>query len=327
MTPKISIIVPVYKVEKYLQKCVDSILNQTFKEFELILVNDGSTDRCIDICNKYSREDNRIKVIHKENGGLSSARNAGIEVAKGKYIAFVDSDDYINRNMYKILYENAIKTDADISMCNFKYVYEKDYVNINEDIKNDNYLIFNNIEALNQLYTSDNVQFVVAWNKLYKRNLFTHLRYDEGRIHEDEFIIHKLLYKNKKIVYTDLPLYYYFQRQGSITQCDFNLKKLDAVDAFKERVEFFRDKKLKHLEIIAQLQYISLFFKSYYKAKNELSNCNEKLKKLKKDYNKNLIYNLNNPYYNWKEKSILILFFINPKLYEVYHRVKKIKLY
>lgn len=325
--PIISIIIPVYNVEKYLKRCIDSILNQTFKEFELILVNDGSTDNCGKICNMYKRKDKRISVIHKKNSGLSSARNVGLDLAKGKYIAFVDSDDYINKNMYEILYSNLIKTDADISICNFQYVNDTSIININQSIDNYGYLIFNNIEALNELYLENYVNMVVAWNKLYKKELFEDLRYAEGRIHEDEFIIHELLYKSKKIVCTNAELYYYLKRQGSITQFDFNLKKLDAVYAFKERIEFFREKKLIELQFKAQQKYIYSFFLNYYKAKINLDNCNKELIKLKNDYNRNLIFVLINPYFIWREKVLFILFFINPKFYEVYHKIKGIRLF
>lgn len=325
--PIISIIVPVYNVEKYLKRCIDSILNQTFKEFELILVNDGSTDNCGKICDMYKGKDKRVKVIHKKNAGLSSARNVGLDLAKGKYIAFVDSDDYINKNMYEILYSNLIKTDADISICNFQDVNDNSIININQSIDNYEYLIFNNIQALNKLYLGNNVNIVVAWNKLYKKDLFEDLRYDEGRIHEDEFIIHKLLYKSKKILYTNAELYYYLKRQGSITQCDFNLKKLDVVYAFKERVEFFMEKKLIELQFKAQKVYIDSFFGNYYKAKIKLDNCNKELIKLKNDYNRNLIFVLRNPYFVWQEKFLFILFFINPKFYEIHHKIKGIKLF
>ncbi|MFZ3577233.1 glycosyltransferase family 2 protein, partial [Virgibacillus sp. DJP39] len=124
MDYKLSIIVPVYKVEQYLAKCIDSILNQTYKDFELILVNDGSPDNCSDICDSYMKKDNRIKVIHKANGGLSSARNAGIQIARGEYIGFVDSDDFIHRRMYEVLYKNAFKYLSDIVVCDYSQVQE-----------------------------------------------------------------------------------------------------------------------------------------------------------------------------------------------------------
>ena len=292
----------------------------------MILVNDGSTDNCGKICDMYKSKDKRIRVIHKKNEGISSARNVGLDLAKGKYMAFVDSDDYINKNMYEILYKNLIKTDADISMCNFQYVNDNSIINIDQSIDNYEYLIFNNIEALNKLYSKSNVNIVVPWCKLYKKELFEDLRYDEGRIHEDEFIIHELLYKSKKIVYTNVELYYYLKRQGSITQSDFNLKKLDAVYAFKERVEFFRRKKLIELEFKAQQKYLHSFFGKYYETKIKLDNCNEELIKLKNDYNRNLIFILMNAYFIWKEKVLFILFFINPKFYEIYHKIKGIRL-
>ena len=324
---EISIIVPIYNVEKYLKRCIDSILNQTFKEFELILVNDGSTDDCGKICDMYKSKDKRVKVIHKKNGGLSSARNVGLNVAKGKYVAFVDSDDYINKNMYEVLYSNAIKTNADISICNFEYVDDKSVIDINKDIENYEYLIFNNIEALNKLYLENNIKIVVAWNKLYKKDLFKDLRYTEGRIHEDEFIIHKLLYSSKKIAYINAVLYYYLQRVDSITQSKFNLKKIDIVYALNERVEFFRKKNLRQLQFKAQLKYIYSFFFNYYRVKFKLSNYNEELKKLKNDYNRNFIFVLLNPYFKFKEKILFTLFFINPKFYELYHKIKGIELF
>ena len=323
MTPKISIVVPVYKVEKYIERCLKSILNQTFKEFELILVDDGSPDNCGKICDKYAEKDSRIKVIHKHNEGLSSVRNAGIEASIAKYIAFVDSDDYIDKNMYEILYNNIIKYDSDISICNFKYIYNNDAkIKENNNKEYEDLLVLNNIEGLGSLYENNSLQFVVAWNKLYKKDLFSNLRYKHGKIHEDEFIIHKLLYRSNRIVYTSLELYYYLQRQGSIIQSKFSLKNLDIVYAFKERMEFFRSKKLKYLEYKAQQAYISEFFKNYYKVKDELPQYDKQLKLLKRDYNRNLIYLLKNPYYNMKEKFMLIVFSIKPEIYELYVKSK-----
>lgn len=149
---KISIIVPAYKVEKYIDRCINSILNQTFVDFELILVDDGSPYRCGAIFDNYSKIDKRIKVINKKNEGLAEARNAGIKVATGEYIAFVDSDDFINKNMYKALYDNAIKYDADISMCQFKYIYPDDVIDENSEFYSGEVLIYNNIQALEMLY-------------------------------------------------------------------------------------------------------------------------------------------------------------------------------
>ena len=160
--PLLSIIVPVYNVEKYIERCIKSILNQSFTNFELILVDDGSPDNCGKICDEYKKKDSRIKVIHKKNGGLSDARNAGIERAKGEYIAFVDSDDFINKYMYEILYKNAKKWDADISICNFKMVCENDRIDEDISVICEDAKVYGRNEALNKLYSNENLQFIVA---------------------------------------------------------------------------------------------------------------------------------------------------------------------
>lgn len=238
MSELVSIIVPIYKVEDFLHRCVDSILNQTYKNLEIILVNDGSPDRCGSICEEYARLDNRVKVIHKENGGLSDARNAGIEIAKGQYLSFIDSDDWIHEEYIEILFELLRKSNSEISICNF-------FMTSTENFQVDNLKIetyrYSNIEALEQMYGNEfYVQMVTAWGKLYKRELFEGISFPIGRIHEDEFTTYKLLYKANKIVLTTAKLLYYWQREDSIMGDRCNIKnKLDQIDALKERVEFF----------------------------------------------------------------------------------------
>ena len=318
MDCKISIIVPVYKVERYLENCIESIINQTFKDFELILVDDGSPDRCGLICDNYAKKDERIKVIHKKNEGLSAARNSGIQIAKGEYIAFVDSDDCINKNMYETLYDTAIENKSDIVVCDYKNIYEnnEEYENISEKIS----LIENltNMEALNRLYELDGVIYVVAWNKLYKRHLFEKFKYDKGRLHEDEFIIHKLLYNSKIITYVPLKLYYYTQRNDSITGKKNIKNKLDVLDAFRERLKFMDKNNLKKLAKKSSKVYIKYFFDTYYDIKNNHKDSKDKLYLLRRDYIKVLYIVLKNIDYNWKEKILLVIFAINPYLYEVY---------
>ena len=150
MEDLISIIIPVYKVEKYIYKCIDSVLNQTYKNLEIILVDDGSPDKCPEICEEYAKKDNRIKIIHKKNGGLSDARNAGLKVATGKYIGFVDSDDYIEKDMYQVLYNNIIKTNSDISIVNLKEVKENEIIENN--VKDEqNTIEYTKLEGLKKL--------------------------------------------------------------------------------------------------------------------------------------------------------------------------------
>lgn len=323
--PVISIILPVYKVEKYLNKCIDSILNQSFKDFELIIIDDGSPDKCGEICESYSKFDERIKVIHKKNEGLSSARNLGIDRASGEYLAFIDSDDYINERMFEILYIYAKKTDADITLCNFRKVFEEyGYKQIKKlDVEINTY---DNIGALKQLYNKSSVEFTVAWNKLYKRGLFSDLRYDVGKVHEDEFIIHKLLFKSKKIVHIPLELYYYVQRENSIVKV-FNYKRFDIITAHSNRVDFFKDKKLKELKYQSEVIYIAIFFETYYRGKFLIENSHKDLLCMRNNYKKRFKSLLNNPILNWKEKIVLILFFIHPNLYEIYYKIKNQNLY
>ena len=245
MSNIISIIVPIYKVEKYLDRCINSILNQTFKDFELILVDDGSPDRCGDICEEYAKKDKRIKVIHKENGGLSDARNAGLDIAKGEFVGFVDSDDFIHKDMYMILYDAIIKSKSDISQCKFKYFSKED--ELNKNIINDGkYEIYNNIDAIEEIIDNKNLNTNV-WNKLYKRELFREIRFPKGKIHEDEFVTYKVFYRAKTISYVNKELYYYFSNDTGIMK-NLNINsKFDWIEAIEERNEFLLSIKEKNL--------------------------------------------------------------------------------
>lgn len=234
--PEISIIVPVYKVEKYLTKCVDSILRQTFHDFELILVDDGSPDNCGKICDDYAKKDSRIIVIHKENGGLSSARNAGIDIAKGYYIGFVDSDDYIAEDMYETLYNNMVRESADMSMCGLFDVYEgKEPVILPEY-----YDVVDTQKAI-ELVLKAEIVAVVAVNKLYKKKLFDTIRYAEGRQAEDAFAIIDLLMECQRVVISSAQKYYYVHRQDSITTKKFSLHDLDIIEAYEKNYNLIKD--------------------------------------------------------------------------------------
>ena len=321
MSMELSIIVPVYKVEKQLEQCIRSILNQSFTNFELILVDDGSPDKCGDICDEYEKKDSRIKVIHKKNGGLSDARNAGIERAKGEYIAFVDSDDFINKYMYEILYKNAKKWDADISICNFKMVCENDRIDEDISVICEDAKVYGRNEALNKLYSNENLQFIVAWNKIYKKELFLNIRYDYGKCHEDEFIIHKLIYNANKIAYCSSEMYYYLQRNNSIMNLEFSIHRLDIIEALDKRMEFFRKNDLLELEYRTQNLYLNYFFKYYYKTKHELKN-KSKAREIKKVFKKNYKYLYKNPHYSINGKLLWIIFIINPGLFYLILKLK-----
>ena len=226
-TPSLSIIVPVYQVEAYLPKCIDSIINQTFTDLELILVDDGSTDGCPQLCDEYKQKDSRIKVIHKENGGLSDARNKGIEIAVGKYLGFVDSDDWIELGMYEVLMSDAIKHDADISCCGFNVVKNNISKPYNHSIKK--YSVFRGNEVFPNLYTEFS-----ACNKIYKKELFDKTRYPVGKFYEDARIMYLLAEQAKVFIWNPIPMYSYVFRVDSIMQSfDFN-KCLDRVVVWEE---------------------------------------------------------------------------------------------
>lgn len=233
----ISIIVPVYKVEKYLKKCVDSIIAQTFTDIEIILVDDGSPDDSGKICDEYAVQDKRIKVIHKENGGLSSARNAGIEMAKGKYLGFIDSDDYIAEDMFEILYDQLLDYDADIATIGMIDVYE------NKETKVNNLKlveVLDQKDAIKAVLDSTDV-YAYAVNKLYKKELFDTVRYPIGKIVEDAFIIMDLLLQCDRIVTNTEQKYYYYRRNDSITGLSFSTKNFDVIEAWEKNGELVKN--------------------------------------------------------------------------------------
>ncbi|PFH85600.1 glycosyltransferase [Bacillus sp. AFS088145] len=229
MNPKISIIVPVYKVEPYLHKCVDSILAQTLTEFELILVDDGSPDQCGVICDEYAKKDERIKVIHKINGGQASARNAALNIAKGDYIGFVDSDDWIEPDMYELLYNMCIENDCEIANCTSIVHYnDKTIINGSQPLT-----IHNKSQAMEALFEGELYDEVV-WSKLIKRELLENLRFPEGIMYEDTAFTYKVINESEKVCYIGEPKYHYIKRENSTMDLAVKNKSIDAVLIYDE---------------------------------------------------------------------------------------------
>lgn len=311
----ISIIVPVYNVEEYLSRCVNSILNQTYRDFELLLINDGSTDNSGAICEDFSKRDPRIKVIHKENGGLSDARNIGIDSAQGKFFLFVDSDDFIHPNMLELLVSNIIETDSDISVCSFQKVYSEKDCEI--DYQN-NIETCTNLEALDKFFGSNDGVNVVTWNKLYKAELFNGIQFPKGRLHEDNFTTFKLLYRCRKVVYSNAKMYYYFQRNNSITGAKKSKNYLDAIDANREMCDFFIKEGLFELAKKAISTYLWYLSHAYYQIKNlEKEIAKNVLKRFRSDF---LIYW---PYVSFsKSIMLLFLFYFSPKFYKFLSKIQ-----
>ena len=252
----ISVIVPVYKVEQYLERCVDSIINQTYKNIEVILVDDGSPDNCGNICDRYALQDERIRVIHKENGGLSDARNAGLAIARGEYIAFVDSDDWIESNYLLRMYETIIETQSDICECGILKTTGEEVHRKNNDMVP---VVYRTAEALKRLIC-DNTFHQYVWNKLYHRNVVGDIRFPKGKINEDEFWTYQVFGNAKRIVKIPDVLYYYFQRPNSIMGTTYSVKRLDAIEAKVQRQVYIKEK-FPELEEIAR---VNLFANCVY---------------------------------------------------------------
>ena len=300
--PIISVIVPIYKVKKYLSKCIDSIIAQDYKNLEIILVDDGSPDNCPEICDEYAKKDKRIRVVHKENGGLSDARNAGIKVATGEYIAFIDSDDYVAKNYISMLLYTLKKYDADISACNYIKVYE-DTGRQEVEPKTDKELVMTNVEAMKDLFTLPSNSDVVTWNKLYRTSLFidNNIEFPKGKLHEDNFTTYKLYYYSSRVAFVNVPCYYYLQRKDSIMGQKFNPRRLDILLALKEIKKFVKknnidlEQEIKFNELLILLGLLNSMIDTNCIDDKVFEDISNRIIKDKREY-------LNNPYLRTKNK-------------------------
>lgn len=250
---KLSIIVPIYKVEPYIHRCIDSILAQTFTDFELILVDDGSPDNCPAICEDYAKKDSRITVIHKVNGGLSDARNAGLDIAKGEYVGFVDSDDYIHPQMYEMLVNSVDKLDADIAQVQYQKVMENEFLEFIPYVDCSAYSVPSD-EIISHFYRkySQHIYYNV-WTKIYKRGIFQTIRFPTGKCHEDVAIFYQILEHASKVAIINLPLYFYLQREtGIVRGSNYAMKKYHQFQAFENICLYLKGKKLKEEYLSAQ---------------------------------------------------------------------------
>lgn len=248
----VSIIIPVYNVEKYIQRCLESLVNQTFDDYELIIVNDGSPDNSEKIIKKYEKKyKNIIRYYKKENGGLSDARNYGLSKAKGEYVIFVDSDDYVENTFVKKLYDKAIENDSDITICGV----------LDEIEKSGNQVIYKNyIPKKGVSIDEDKKQLLnrfAAWNKMYKIDLFGDLKFEKGKIYEDLRLIPKLYLKANRISYVDEPLYHYIIRDGSIMTSSGIQKNLDIISAFDDVIAYFK-KQNKYKEFKDEIEFLAI---------------------------------------------------------------------
>lgn len=235
---KISIIVPVYGVENYLDQCIWSIVDQTYQNLEIILVDDGSMDNCPALCDAWEKKDNRIKVIHKKNGGLSDARNAGISYATGELIGFVDGDDYLDCKMYELLLEKLNQTDSDIAVCGVQMFWEDR--SETQLLTKQGEIVLENADAMRALLEETWLKQPV-WNKLYKREVVAGILFEKGKYHEDVFWSYQMIARAKRVCVFDTPCYFYRQRNDSIMGVKFSVKRLDALEAMSQRINFLKN--------------------------------------------------------------------------------------
>lgn len=318
----ITIVVPVYNVENYLHRCVDSILNQSYTDFEILLVDDGSPDNCGKMCDEYANTDSRIFVIHQKNGGLSSARNTGLnwfyEQNRSDYITFVDSDDWLHPEYLRVLMNGITEDLVKISVCDFKRVTaetpHENYNNVNFGLTSPEDFLVNHFW-----------QYNYACGKLYHKSVFDDVRYPIGKIFEDSFTTYKVLHKCEDIAYTDLQLYYYFQNEQGISHSPWKPAELVIFDAMQEQLKFYKEKGLQkafYKEFQLFVSHHAYQIVRIKENKNDLKKNKATLKEIKKALRKYLkenkaIFNVHNMTYSYESAYPFIM-----KLYALASKIK-----
>ena len=267
----VSVIIPVYNVEAYLDRCVASVANQTFQNIEVILIDDGSTDGCAEICDRWCAEDSRVRVLHQSNQGVSAARNAGLQAAAGSWIMQVDSDDYMAPHTVERMLCTAESTAADMVICDFVKGSEERYSF--GTTPGPAAELEDGVSVIGRIYENAHaaLRYGVPWCKLSRKDLYDGIQYPDGKIFEDIYTTHKLLYRCKTIAVLQDPLFYYFQRPGSIMNASFSMKKLDYLQALVERVEFFEDHGLRELAETAYDELLHSLIWEYSRTRDVLN--------------------------------------------------------
>ncbi|NQN49058.1 glycosyltransferase [Streptococcus suis] len=322
MKDLVSVIVPIYNVEKFLSRCIESICNQSYENIEILLINDGSTDSSGQICQKFIDRDPRIKYFEKENGGLSDARNYGIDRAHGKYISFIDSDDFVEPEFIQSLYHVLVQQDASIAITGFDKVDENGNIIPNDfpEIKD---FVLSGREVCKRLHSEMGQYFVVAWNKLYKKELFSTVRYAKGKIHEDEYIAYQLFYDLERIAIVNDSLYNYVERQESITRTQMSDLRFDCLIEYQLlRMDYFKKKNDNELLILNQQAFLLFVIK--FLEQNRLGFVNpekkERLRGLYKRIYKELMYQ--NVNVRFGHRLFFLLGYFNLGLAVLFYRFK-----
>ena len=283
--PKISIIVPVYNVEKYLRKCLDSILAQTFSDFELFLVDDGSTDRSGEICDQYAQSDPRIRVIHQENAGQAVARNRALDVMQGEYVAFVDSDDFIHPQMMEVLLKHAERTNATISVCGYASADAETVQRYEEESFDPD--VYSGKDFLRKcLLNNEDKKCWVLCDKLFHKSCFAQIRMPAGRVYEDNAVIYQILYEADLVADCDHMLYFHTENPSSTTHAAFGKKNMDWILVLEEMIDYFHDKPETEINDYLNKRYFRELEQYYLKAESisDAALCDQLKRKLKKQY-------------------------------------------
>lgn len=314
----VTVIIPVYNVEAYLYKCIKSVQNQTYRHLEIILIDDGSTDQCPMICDEIALNDSRIRVFHKENGGLSCARNTGINHAQGKYIFFLDSDDYLEPETFEYLVKKIEETEADMAVCDWTWADSNGTPIEWECPKRFKEELISGEEFLYKSSIGIGWDNIIACNKLYKKELFDNLRFMEGKIHEDVFFFHEVCARCKSVVVTGRILYVHIKRPKSITQTDITVKRLDALEGFMARAVFlvkYKDIKMRE----AFYHTMNMFFYLAFQYTDSKGYSNKELNIIMKHQRKQVVFILltflKDRSRSMKEKISLCFFLFSPRIY------------
>lgn len=318
--PKISVIIPVYNVKKYLKSCLNTVINQTFKDLEILLINDGSTDGSGELCDELAKTDDRIRVFHKENGGLSDARNFGIKMAKGKYIGLIDSDDYIDLDMFEILYNNILLDDADVSACTIYSCYEG-VINKHGD-ENSKYFLCTGYEFLN-LALKGTAPTISACPKLYKKDVLLDTPFKTGKLYEDAFLLGELFSKVKKVAVQTVPKYYYVHRKNTITTSTYTSKQKERIEAFENNFNIVKNCCPQYIDT-AWYRLIRANYEVYDLAiESDKAEAKQDKKEIIRFLKKNFFKIMHCKYIVPTRKLAIILSFISERLYRcILHKQK-----
>lgn len=320
--PLISVIVPIYKVEDYIHRCVDSILNQTYTNLEIILVDDGSPDNCGKICDEYANKDSRIVVIHRVNGGLSAARNSGINVCKGEYIGFVDSDDCIHPQMYELLYKDICQYNTPLAFCQPNMCHNQRISNIE---------LLDHTEFCDSLYVLEKSLLDIIWwsacTKLYHHSLLDDIRFPEGRNNEDYPVTIRIFDKCERIAVNYNKLYNYCLRKGSIARSKFNVNKFDTIESAKDVHEYM---KVHHPEFVAPAQrnLLAACLGLLLNIQDAQTNLYENKKQMIYDIIRKDFYSgIKNKYLTKAQKLLLFAAYTHPSVFEFVYKVARSRIH